>query len=254
MPKLVVCSHNLRSNALRNLAEKLTEKLGYKVWRKYPHKLRPHQVPVTFLPGIDKIKQFQAFHAGGVQAPQFALSLKDAAALDSKQVVVRSLIDSSEGKGITIQNKDELNIHAPLYTAYIPKKKEFRVHVFNNEVIDIQEKRKRRVNGELQDFQVRNTANGYVFCRDNVNPPDDCASTALAAVKSLGRSYGAVDVIWNEKQNKSFVLEVNSRPGMEGTTTVKYADAIYNSLPQAVKFPPPRIKKAVKLQRRFRRG
>lgn len=242
MPKLVVCSHNLKSNALKNLAHALTEKLGYKVWRKHPHNLRPHQWPVTFLPGIDKVRQFQAFHAQGVSAPPFALSLRDAAALDTKNVVVRSLIDSSEGRGISIQRKEELNIQAPLYTAYIPKKKEFRVHVFNNAVIDIQEKRKRRVEGEQKEYQIRNTANGYVFCRADVRPPDDCATTALAAVRSLGRTYGAVDIIWNEKHNKCYVLEVNSRPGMEGTTVSKYTEAIYNTLPEYVKHPPIRIR------------
>lgn len=242
MPKLVVCSHNLRSNALKNLATALTEKLGYKVWRKFPHNLRPHQVPVSFLQGIDKIRQFQAFHAAGVAAPPFALSLKDAAALPSKLVVVRSLIDASEGKGISIVEKEALQQQAPLYTAYIPKKKEFRVHVFNSQVIDVQEKRKRRTEGEQREFQVRNTANGYVFCRDNVFPPVDCGPVALAAVRSLGRTYGAVDVVWNEKQNKCFVLEVNSRPGMEGTTTMKYANAIYDSLPETIKHPPVRLR------------
>jgi len=36
--------------------------------------------------------------------------------------------------------------------------------------------------------------------------------------------------IWSEKQNKCFVLEVNSRPGMEGTTVEKYAAAIIKGL------------------------
>jgi D-alanine-D-alanine ligase-like ATP-grasp enzyme len=115
---------------------------------------------------------------------------------------------------------------APLYTEYIPKKKEFRVHVWNNEVIDVVEKRKKKSFENERDTQVRNTANGYVFCRDNVVEPDDLRNLAVRAVQSLERTYGAVDIIWNERQNKSFVLEVNSRPGMQGTTVKKYADAI----------------------------
>jgi hypothetical protein len=228
-PRIVVASHNLRSNALKELANELTVQLGYKVWRKYPHAVRSNQRAVLFQPGIDKVRQFSAFSASAVSAPSFATTLDAARRLESKQIVVRHLIDASEGKGINIVNRDELNVQAPLYTAYIPKKKEFRVHVFDSKVIDVQEKRKRRVEGEQKEFQVRNTANGYVFCRDAVNPPVDCADVALAAVRALGRTYGAVDIIWNEKQNKSFVLEVNSRPGMQGTTVKKYVAAIRES-------------------------
>jgi len=242
MPKLVVVSHNLRSDALRNLANELTTQLGYKVWRKLPAEVRPDQYAVTFLGGIDKVTQFQSFHRENVSAPTFAVTLDAAKALDTKQVVVRSLIDSSEGKGITICKREDLTIQAPLYTAYIPKKAEYRVHVLDSKVIDTQEKRRRRVEGDAEkEFQVRNTANGYVFCRDNVNPPADCHAVALAAVAALGRTYGAVDIIFNEKQNKSFVLEVNSRPGMQGTTVKKYANAIIAGLPDTVRNPAQRV-------------
>jgi hypothetical protein len=237
MPKLVVASHNLRSDALKNLAEELSNQLGYKVWRKHPNNIRSFQLPVTFLGGIDKVSQFTSFHREGVSAPAFATTLEGAKALAGKQVVIRSLIDSSEGKGITIADKELINLNAPLYTEYIPKKKEFRVHVFDSKVIDVQEKRRKRgVDGE-KEFQVRNTANGYVFCRDGIVVPSDCHEVALSAVRSLGRTYGAADIIWNEKRDKCYVLEVNSRPGMQGTTVKKYADAIVAGLPDDVRNP-----------------
>ena len=92
------------------------------------------------------------------------------------------------------------------------------------------EKRKKKSYENERDTQVRNTANGYVFCRDNVSVPDDLRDLAVRAVQSLGRTYGAVDIIWNERQNKSFVLEVNAKPGMVGTTVEKYANAILREL------------------------
>lgn len=237
MPKLVVVSHNLRSDALKNLANKLSELVGYKVWRKYPNAVLPRHHPVTFMGGIDKVKQFQAFAAAHVSCPCFATTLAEAQQLASKSIVVRALIDSSEGRGITICEKESLTQEAPLYTEYIPKKKEYRVHVLDNKVIDTQEKRKKR-GAEQKEHQVRNLANGYVFCRDSIAPPDDCHTVALAAVSALGRTYGAVDIIWNEKRNKCYVLEVNSRPGMEGTTVDKYAQAIVEGLPEDVRHPP----------------
>ncbi len=224
MPKIVLVSPNTKSTALKNLANELTKRVGYKVWRVTPDRVKK-RIPIQFQGGIDKIQQLAAYTRSGVSAPSYCTRLADVQNLECKQVVVRALTSSSEGRGITIVNKEDCTQQAPLYTAYIPKKKEFRVHVWDNRVIDIQEKR-RRSGGENKEFQVRNTANGYVFCRADVRPPDDVAPTALAAVQALGRRYGAVDIIWNEKQNKSFVLEVNSRPGMQGTTVTKYADAI----------------------------
>lgn len=226
--KVVVASHNLKSNALKELANELSNRLGYKVLRVKPDRILGRKA-VTFHPGIDKVRQFSAYSNSGVNCPGYATNLEAAKQLSTKLVVVRSLTSASEGKGITIVPKEELTQHAPLYTEYIPKKKEFRVHVYNNKVIDVQEKRRRR-GLENKEFQVRNTANGYVFCRDNVERSPAMLDVALAAVRALGRTQGAVDVIYNEKQDKYYALEVNSRPGLQGTTLKIYADAVLENL------------------------
>jgi len=227
--KLVVVSPNTKSTALKLLAAKLTEKVGYRVYRVTPDRVRG-RTPVNFLGGIDKREQFRRFHEAGVPAPAFCLSADGVAQLDCRRVVARTLTASQEGNGIIIFDKGTTPPTAPLYTAYIPKKREFRVHVWTvngtQTVIDVAEKRKRRNHEGERDSEVRNTVNGYVFCRGNVVEPTDLRTVALAAVTALGRSYGAVDVIWQEKSNKCFVLEVNSRPGIEGTTVDRYATAI----------------------------
>lgn len=222
--KLVIASHNLKSNALKELANELSNRVGYRVLRVKPDRILGRRA-VTFHPGIDKVQQLRLFNAAAVNSPQHATTLDGGRELPSKQVVVRALTSASEGRGISIVQKEELTQHAPLYTEYIPKKKEYRVHVYNNKVIDVQEKRRKRGLGN-KEFQVRNTANGYVFCRDNVVSCDALTGVALAAVRALGRTQGAVDVVYNEKQDKYFALECNSRPGMVGSTTKKYADAV----------------------------
>lgn len=226
--KLVVASHNLKSNALRELANELTQRLGYRVLRVKPERILGRKA-VLFHPGIDKVQQFRRFREHQVASPQFATTLPDARELPGKQVVVRALTAASEGRGISIVPKEELTQVAPLYTEYIPKKKEYRVHVYNNKVIDVQEKRRKR-GLENAEFKVRNTANGYVFCRNDVQYGDGLLSTALAAVQALGRTQGAVDVVYNEKQDKYFALEVNSRPGLQGTTLKIYTDAILENM------------------------
>ena len=176
----------------------------------------------------DKIEQFRAFSQAGVSCPRFATTVHDARAIECKTLFARTLINSTNGRGIVeFEASAEQYPHAPLYTEYIPKKAEYRLHVFNGVVIDVQQKRKKRdFNGEDRDTRVRNLANGYVYTRNDVSPPDGINDLAIRAVRSLGYLYGAVDIIYNEKRNQCFVLEVNSRPGLMGATIGSYVNAI----------------------------
>ncbi len=229
MPKkIILVAENTRGLGLKRLAEKLSEKVGYRVYRVTPDRVRNRRA-IQWHRGIDKVEQFRRFTEAGVACPKHCRNPDGVGDFTFKRVVARTLTNSSEGRGIVVFPKGETPPPAPLYVEYIPKKKEFRVHVWNNEVFHVVEKRKKRGVDEREAY-VRNTANGYVFCQQDVVEPDDLRPVALAAVRSLGRTQGAVDVIWNEKQNKCFALEVNSRPGMEGTTVDKYADAIIRSL------------------------
>lgn len=139
-------------------------------------------------------------------------------------VLARTLLRASGGRGIVVCTTGQV-VQAPLYTKYVKKKSEFRVHVFNNEVIHVQEKR-RRTGVEDVDNQIRNHDNGWVFCVQNVEAPADVTDQALRAVRAAGVDFGAVDVIYNQKKNEAYVLEINTAPGLEGTTLEKYADAI----------------------------
>ena len=223
--KLVISSHNLRSNALKSLQVELTDRVGYKVWRVKPERVRS-RISVHFHKGIDKLTQMQAFKDANVPAPAFVTNIADVGTLPGDLVVCRKLLRSSEGKGIVIEDKANVTTRAPLYTQYIKKKAEYRAHVYNNKVIDVQQKKKRAGFTEERDTRIRNTANGYVFCRDNISIPADLAAVAIAAVNALGKTHGAVDLIYNERQNKTFALEVNQRPGMQGTTLQSWSNAI----------------------------
>jgi len=225
--RIVISTTNLNSQSLKRLANELSTDLGYRVLRVAPGRERGRR-SVEFLSGVGKRTQFERFSTGDVSIPKFAIPGQDVVAVlgDPKRIVCRALLNSSSGKGITIVERGQELPNVPLYTEYIPKKKEFRVHVYNNRVIDFAEKRKKRGAEEGRDTQVRNLANGYVFCRDNVTLPDDVPGLAVKAVQALNRTQGAVDIIWNEKQNKSYVLEVNANPGMEGTTLKRYTQAI----------------------------
>lgn len=173
----------------------------------------------------NKIEQLRRFDATGVVCPRFSTTPDGAREIECTTLFARLLVNSTNGRGIIEFAKDDTQYPAaPLYTEYIPKKAEYRFHVFGDKVIDVQEKRKRR--GADVNHRVRNVGNGYVYCRDDINPPDGAADLAIRAVQAVGYQYGAVDVIYNERRNQCYVLEVNSRPGLMGTTLDKYSDAI----------------------------
>ncbi len=116
------------------------------------------------------------------------------------------------------------NTQAPLYTKGIIGAQEYRVHIFNNKVIDLQRKRKK---SEVEsDGLIKNHSNGWVFCREEVKVPLELFETAKKAVSSLSLNFGAVDVLYSSNEKKIAVLEVNTAPGLEGLTLDNYANAI----------------------------
>lgn len=183
----------------------------------------------TVIPNaINKLHSFARFKAKGVSCPDVTVTAD--VALDwlknGKRVVGRRKLNGRGGEGIVMMNSPEEFVNCPLYTMYKSKRKEFRVHVFNGQAIDVQEKRKRNGYEGKVNSEVRSYDNGWVFCRKNVNIPETAIQESIKAVLALGLDFGGVDVVWNEKENKSYVLEANSAPGIEGTTVIKYADAI----------------------------
>ncbi len=142
-----------------------------------------------------------------------------------KTVVIREQVKGHGGEGISIiTNKEEFK-DAPLYTLYIPKKEEYRLHVFNGEVFFVQRKaRIQAVRDENVNWKVRNMAGGFIFANKDVEVSDVAEELAIACVKNLGLDFGAVDIIYNERQDKYFALEVNTSPGLAGTTLEKYCE------------------------------
>jgi glutathione synthase/RimK-type ligase-like ATP-grasp enzyme len=141
---------------------------------------------------------------------------------DGHKVVCRTIINGHEGKGIVIAETEDEVVNAPLYTKYMKKKHEYRVHVMGGRVIDIQRKAKR--NG-VPPHPIRNTANGYVFSRNNIGEvPLKVYDAAITIVDALGLDFGGADVIYNEHYDTAKVVEVNTAPGIEGTTLTRYKE------------------------------
>lgn len=180
----------------------------------------------------NKIKTFATLH-GHVPLPIFTTNSHEAKAMFNLgyTMVGRETVTASEGKGIVIMRNRPLQNHEvvtkfvpnlPLYTIYFTKNAEYRVHVVNGTVVDFSQKKKRE---GMPPALVRNTANGYVFTREGVILPNGMAEDCIKAVDKLGLDFGAVDVVYNRVDDRYVILEINTAPGIEGTTLTKYAQA-----------------------------
>lgn len=224
--KLRLVSKKLGSNSLKRLQQGLSSELGYKVFRaKYP---RAQRYNITYGDCKDKISQYAWFSSQAIPALDYTCSHETAKAwtADGQVVFARLLTRSSEGKGIVVCETPESVPVAPVYTKYKKKKKEFRVHIFQQKVVAVLEKRKRKDFTDERDTRIRNTANGYVFCRDNVVEPEGLRELALKASNVTASDFRGVDIGFNEKLNELFVIEVNSAPGIEGSNIDAYVKAI----------------------------
>ena len=142
-------------------------------------------------------------------------------------VVARRNLRGSGGDGISIFSGMNDFVNAPLWVKYVKKVDEYRVHIFDGEVIDLQRKALRNDYEGPRNFQIRNLENGFIFARDGIeNTPEDVKEQAKKAVVALGLTFGAVDVIFNANRNRAYVLEVNTAPGLQGTTIESYSNAI----------------------------
>lgn len=175
----------------------------------------------------NKLSFFKAMAEVGVSIPRFTEDPQDVQGMldNNTTVVARTILNGHSGAGIVLLKGDVEIVKAPLYVEYVPKKEEYRVHVFGGEVVDVQRKaRKKDVPDDKINWKVRNHANGFIFARGDAlgGVPADVTQQAIDAVKACGLDFGAVDVIYSDKQAKAYVLEVNTAPGLTGATLDGY--------------------------------
>lgn len=179
----------------------------------------------------NKLETFKALD-GRVSIPKWTEERLEAVEwlAEGATVVSRLILTGHSGQGILISDgkEDEGIPDAPLYTQYIRKENEYRAHVFRGNIIFSQRKaRKMDVPNEDVNWKVRNLAGGFIFANKDVVLPEVAKQQAIIAVESLGLDFGAVDLV-HGKDNRWYVLEVNTAPGLEGTTLEKYVEAFRN--------------------------
>jgi glutathione synthase/RimK-type ligase-like ATP-grasp enzyme len=235
-------------DGLRDLG--LHSRLIRKVNSKYVHDAKTHLVinwgdgscpnypnmlnrPAGIALAVNKIKSFKVMEDNNVSTLPVMRTLKEATAYlengRNKMVFCRTKITGTKGKGIVVARTVAELADCKLYTGGITdaKRIEYRIHVFNGEVLQCNEKRRRNGYKENPKFNedIRNSSSGWVFCISNVNPSQATKYTAIAAVEAMGLDFGGVDIV-QTSDGRAFVIEVNTACGIEGTTTTKYCEAI----------------------------
>lgn len=182
-----------------------------------------------------KLLSFKALSEAGVSIPDFTEDRGIAEGWEG-DIVCRTKLRGHSGDGIVLaSNKDEI-VDAPLYTKYIKKKDEYRVHVYCRGGPDdaqpfFVQRKARKLDVENPDWKIRNLAGGFVFVETPLNEvPQDVLDQAENAVIALGLDFGGVDVIWNDKEKKAYVLEINTACGLEDRTADRYSNEIRNLL------------------------
>ena len=185
-----------------------------------------------------KLATLRALNEVEIRVPEFCTHSRDIPA-DWYPVVCRTKLRGHSGDGIVIANTPEELVDAPLYTKYIRKKDEYRVHVMRTAPVPglglvgrsafFVQRKARKLDVAEPNWQVRNLAGGFVFVEVPIaEVPDDVINQAESAVEALELDFGGVDVMRNDREQRAYVLEINTACGLEDRTAEHYATAFRN--------------------------
>lgn len=144
-------------------------------------------------------------------------------------IVCRTILNGHSGAGIVVADTRDDVVDCQLYVKYIKKMKEFRIHIGHDKIISEQQKVAKKGQEPL-DWKIRSHKNGFIYQRQGIDVPVACRSAALACLAKTGLDFGAVDVIYT-KDERAYVLEVNTAPGLEGQTVLDYKTFFEETIP-----------------------
>ena len=161
----------------------------------------------------NKLSTLQVLKSNNVSVPAFTIVSPE---VDDDIWYARESLTSCGGQGIKIIKPNDLTIpEAPLYTKQVKGDREYRVHVFNGEVIAISSKEMNPSSETVNQF-IKNHDNGWYFKQCSIDQVhEEAQSLAKDAVDVLGLDFGAVDMVYDRSERNGWVLEVNTAPGLD---------------------------------------
>lgn len=191
----------------------------------------PKDNVVTFNYGnaVLKTEQYQFFKDNNIPHPEWTTDIDVARnwIRGGSTVVCRNRVRGQAGGGISLADSLDALVESKVYTKYIPKKREFRVNIFKDTIVNIREKVGKR---GLENTKIRTPSNGFSTVKLLSEAPKGLQDLALQAAKVSSSDFKGVDICYNQLKNYLFVLEVNSGPAIEGASVTEYAAAIRKEL------------------------
>lgn len=166
----------------------------------------------------NKLVALQCFQRDGVPCPEFTISTS----IIGSDTWLGRKTHGMCGSDIKVYRPGETALYGAhdFFTKFIPNSREYRIHVFGEKVLGVM--------GKYLDFPdqagegyIKNVSHGYRFRTPSKQLNKDRTEAAIAAVRSLGLDFGAVDLVVGY-DGKPYVLEVNTAPALAPLTFEKY--------------------------------
>jgi len=132
---------------------------------------------------------------------------------------------------LILQERDLNLTDNDFFVDYVPTQMEYRVQVFDGEIVKVHEKRLETEAANEGDYTpyIRNHQKRWVFVNERGSTPDAVRAHAIDAVDALDLDFGAVDVIHAET-GEVYVLEVNTAPTLDENNLRRYGESIKDAL------------------------
>ena len=220
----------------------------------------------------DKLRALEAMRNAGVRVPVFTPSGSVKTAISNgtlKYPLIGRTKNHQGGSGMweckmMVEVNDALAAGAEYFVQFVPNTDEYRIHVFNGEVLQVTKKTKQdnpasafkaikkeqfardaakeglSLDTRTQDFVLnhllkrdirlpvqseRHNDRGWKFTLVGTNTvSQDLRTQAINAVNALGLNFGAVDCVVGE-DTRGYIIEVNTAPSLRETMLEKYVGA-----------------------------
>jgi hypothetical protein len=143
------------------------------------------------------------------------------------KVLERTQLSAHSGRGIEVHTTFNPERHGAggLFVRYIPRRNEYRFIVFRTPdgeyAIPAVYQKRRTYRCDNPNWTIRTHRSGFIYTRSNVEFPHvvepELAALAIRTLKAVELDFAAVDIITTPSGN-SYVLEVNTAPGLEGSS------------------------------------
>jgi glutathione synthase/RimK-type ligase-like ATP-grasp enzyme len=183
----------------------------------------------------DKVLAIERMQAAGLPTVPLFYTWEEAIAQGNSGIILGRSRRGMQGWDISIYDPSDIHqghyLQAPVaphewYTLYHEPTREIRLHVVDGEVVRIQGKYLDFPQSATENPFVRNHRSGYRYRKPRRKLRTQRREIAIEAVRALGLTFGAVDMLLFGGHLDPMVLEVNTAPACSPLTASAYAEAL----------------------------